>query len=134
MKNELTTSSSSVISANDAYKMAKITSQKIDIAEIHDAFSVCELMAVEDLSLTEKNTSASYVRNLFNTEDRKINPRGGLIGAGHPLGATGISQIVEITQQLQNKAKKRQISNAKKGLVHNMSAAATSSTVLILES
>jgi len=126
--------SSSVISANDAYKMAKITSQKIDIAEIHDAFSVCELMAVEDLSLTEKNTSASYVRNLFNTEDRKINPRGGLIGAGHPLGATGISQIVEITQQLQNKAKKRQISNAKKGLVHNMSAAATSSTVLILES
>ena len=134
MKNELTTSSSSVISANDAYKMAKITSEKIDIAEIHDAFSVCELMAVEDLSLTEKNTSASYVRNLFNTEDRKINPRGGLIGAGHPLGATGISQIVEITQQLQNKAKKRQISNAKKGLVHNMSAAATSSTVLILES
>ena len=134
MKNELTTSSSSVISANDAYKMAKITSQKIDIAEIHDAFSVCELMAVEDLSLTEKNTGASYVRNLFNTEDRKINPRGGLIGAGHPLGATGISQIVEITQQLQNKAKKRQISNAKKGLVHNMSAAATSSTVLILES
>ena len=134
MKNELTTSSSSVISANDAYKMAKITSQKIDIAEIHDAFSVCELMAVEDLSLTEKNTGASYVRNLFNTEDRKINPRGGLIGAGHPLGATGISQIVEITQQLQNKAKKRQISNAKSGLVHNMSAAATSSTVLVLES
>jgi len=50
------------------------------------------------------------------------------------LGATGISQIVEITQQLQNKAKKRQISNAKSGLVHNMSAAATSSTVLVLES
>ena len=134
MKNELTTSSSSVIAANDAYKMAKITPQKIDVAEIHDAFSVCELMAVVDLSLTEKNTGASYVRNLFNTEDRKINPRGGLIGAGHPLGATGISQIIEITQQLQNKAKKRQISNAKKGLVHNMSAAATSSTVLVLES
>jgi acetyl-CoA C-acetyltransferase len=133
-KNELTTLSSSIIAANDAYKMAKTTPKKIDVAEIHDAFSVCELMAVEDLSLTEKNTSASYVRNLFNTEDRKINPRGGLIGAGHPLGATGISQIVEITQQLQNKAKKRQISNAKKGLVHNMSAAATSSTVLILES
>ena len=51
-----------------------------------------------------------------------------------PLGATGISQIVEITQQLQNKAKKRQISNANIGLVHNMSAAATSSSVLVLES
>jgi acetyl-CoA C-acetyltransferase len=91
-------------------------------------------MAVEDLSLTEKNTGAEYVRNLFNTEDRKINPRGGLIGAGHPLGATGISQITEVVQQLQNNAKSRQISNAKMGLVHNMSAAATSSSVLVLES
>ena len=133
-KNELATLSSSIIAANDSYNMAKITPQEIDVAEIHDAFSVCELMAVEDLNLTKKNTSATYVRNLFNTEDRKINPRGGLIGAGHPLGATGISQIIEITEQLQNKAKKRQISNAKNGLVHNMSAAATSSTVLILKS
>ena len=91
-------------------------------------------MAVKDLSLTEKTTATEFIRNLFNTEDRKINPRGGLIGAGHPLGATGISQIIEITEQLQNRAKKRQISDAKKGLVHNMSAAATSSTVLILES
>ena len=133
-KNELTTLASTITAADNAYKMAKITPQEIDIAEIHDAFSVCELMAVEDLSLTEKNTGATYVRNLFNTEDRKINPRGGLIGAGHPLGATGIAQIVEITQQLQNKAKNRQVSNAKIGLTHNMSAAATSSTVLVLES
>ena len=133
-KNKLTTLSSSVMAANDAYKMAKITSQEIDVAEIHDAFSICELMAVEDLNFTEKNTGAQYVRNLFNTEDRKINPRGGLIGGGHPLGATGIAQIVEITQQLQNKAEKRQISNANHGLIHNMSAAATSSSVLVLKS
>ena len=53
---------------------------------------------------------------------------------GHPLGATGIAQTIEIVQQLQNKAANRQINNAKTGLVHNMSAAATSSTVLILES
>ena len=51
-KNDLTTLSSTVTASNDAYKMAKITSEKIDVAEIHDAFSVCELMAVEDLSLT----------------------------------------------------------------------------------
>ena len=133
-KNELPTLSSSIMAANDAYDMAKINSKEIDVAELHDAFSVCELMAVEDLNLTEKNTGATYIRNLFNTENRKINPRGGLIGAGHPLGATGISQMIEITQQLQNKAEKRQISNAKNGLVHNMSAAGTSSTVLILES
>ena len=64
-KNELTTLSSTITAANDAYKMAKTTPQEIDIAEIHDAFSVCELMAVEDLSLTEKTTGAMYVRNLF---------------------------------------------------------------------
>ena len=114
--------------------MANTNPNEIDVAEIHDAFSVCELMAVESLGLSKKTESAQFIRNLFNTENRKINPRGGLIGAGHPLGATGISQIIEITQQLQNNAKKRQVSNAKKGLIHNMSAAATSSSVIILQS
>ena len=133
-KNDLTTLSSSVSASNDAYSMSNTNPNEIDVAEIHDAFSVCELMAVEDLGLTKKTRASEFVRNLFNTENRKINPRGGLIGAGHPLGATGISQIIEITQQLQNNAQKRQITNAHKGLVHNMSAAATSSTVLILES
>jgi acetyl-CoA C-acetyltransferase len=133
-KNELTTLTSTKTAANTAYNMSKITSDKIDVAEIHDAFSVCELMAVEDLQLTEKSMGATFVRNLFNTEDRKINPRGGLIGAGHPLGATGVSQLIEITQQLQGKAKNRQVTNAEKGIIHNMSAAATSSTVLILSS
>ena len=63
----------------------------------------------------------------------KINPRGGLIGCGHPLGATGIAQTIEIVQQLQNNAEKRQVENTDVGLVHNMSAAATSSTILVLE-
>ena len=57
-----------------------------------------------------------------------------MIGAGHAFGATGIAQIIEITQQLQHKAKKRQIDNAKLGLVHNMSAAATASNVMVLQS
>jgi acetyl-CoA acetyltransferase len=75
-----------------------------------------------------------FVRTLYETQDRRINPRGGLIGAGHPLGATGIAQIEEIGQQLQGKSGKRQVSGAKVGLVQNMSAAATSSSVLILQS
>ncbi|MDC0193835.1 thiolase family protein [Candidatus Nitrosopelagicus sp.] len=133
-KNDLLNLSSTISASNDAYAMSNTNSNDIDVAEVHDAFSVCELMAVKDLGLTEKSSSTEFIRNLFNTGDRKINPRGGLIGAGHPLGATGISQIIEITQQLQNNAEKRQIPNVKKGLVHNMSAAATSSTVLILES
>jgi len=130
---DLSSMKSTIISAADAYKMSKKTHNDIDVAELHDAFSICEIIELEDLGLTRKGEGGSYVRRLHETDDRKINPRGGLIGSGHPLGATGIAQTIEIFQQLQGKAEKRQVDGAKTGLVHNMSAAATSSTVLILE-
>ena len=132
-KNTLEEIESTRIAANSAYKMAKIESKNIDVAEVHDAFSVCELMAISELGLVTNDKSGEFVRDLFNTENRMINPRGGLIGAGHPLGATGISQTIEITSQLQGKSDKRQISNANTGLIHNMSAAGTSSSIMILE-
>jgi acetyl-CoA C-acetyltransferase len=86
------------------------------------------------MGFCQKGQGAKFVRDLYETNNKKINPRGGLIGAGHPLGATGVSQVVEICQQLIGSAQKRQISGAKTGLVHNMSAGSTSSTVLVLES
>ena len=132
-KNILGEIESTRIAADLAYKMAKIEAKQIDVAEVHDAFSVCELMAISELGLTSNEKSGEFVRDLFNTENRMINPRGGLIGAGHPLGATGISQTIEITNQLQGKSDKRQISNAKTGLIHNMSAAGTSSSIMVLE-
>ena len=132
-KNNLEEIESTRIAAGLAYRMAKIESKNIDVAEVHDAFSVCELIAISELGITSNDKSGEFVRNLFNTENRMINPRGGLIGAGHPLGATGISQTIEITNQLQGKSDKRQISNAKTGLIHNMSAAGTSSSVMVLE-
>ena len=132
-KNVLEEIESTRIAADSAYKMAKIEAKQIDVAEVHDAFSVCELMAISELGITSNDKSGEFVRNLFNTENRMINPRGGLIGAGHPLGATGISQTIEITNQLQGKSDKRQISNAKTGLIHNMSAAGTSSSIMVLE-
>jgi acetyl-CoA C-acetyltransferase len=134
-KNEDLTSMKSVLqSASEAYDMSGKKASDIDVAELHDAFSICEIIELEDLGFVQKGTGASFVKTLYDTNDKKINPRGGLIGSGHPLGATGIAQTIEIYQQLQGKAKKRQIDGAKTGLVHNMSAAATSSTVLILES
>ncbi len=132
-KNILGEIESTRIAADSAYKMAKIEAKQIDVAEVHDAFSVCELMAISELGLTSNEKSGEFVRDLFNTENRMINPRGGLIGAGHPLGATGISQTIEITNQLQGKSDKRQISNAKTGLIHNMSAAGTSSSIMVLK-
>jgi acetyl-CoA C-acetyltransferase len=120
--------------AKIAFEMAKLNPKAIDVAEVHDAFTVCELMAIEDLGLVSKGEGRKFVKILYETDNRKINPRGGLIGAGHPLGATGVAQVIEATQQLQGEAAKRQVENAKVGLVHNMSAAATSATVLLLQS
>ena len=119
--------------AATAFKMANRNIRNIDVAEVHDAFSVCEPMALESLGFTNNGKGIDMIKELSGTDDLKINPRGGLIGSGHPLGATGIAQTIEITQQLQNCASKRQVENARMGLVHNMSAASTSSTVLILE-
>ena len=132
-KNILGEIESTRVAADLAYKMAKIEAKQIDVAEVHDAFSVCELMAISELGITAEDESGKFIRDLFNTENRMINPRGGLIGAGHPLGATGISQTIEITNQLQGKSDKRQIPNPRTGLIHNMSAAGTSSSIMVLE-
>lgn len=133
-KNDLTKLESTSAAAMQALSMAKITPNQVDVAEIHDAFSICELMILEDMDFVQKGHAGKYVMELYNTNNKRINPRGGLIGTGHPLGATGLAQIAEIASQLQSKSQKRQVESAKIGLVQNMSAAATSSTVLVLES
>ncbi|MFB5604298.1 MAG: thiolase family protein, partial [Candidatus Nitrosomaritimum aestuariumsis] len=116
-----------------ALQMSKHSVADVDVMELHDAFSVCEPMALDSLGITQEGKGMDMVKEVYETENTKINPRGGIIGSGHPLGATGIAQTIEITQQLQSVAGKRQVDNAKIGLVHNMSAASTSSTVLVLE-
>lgn len=132
--NDFTSMPSTAYASKIAFQMADIIPSQVDVAEIHDAFSICEIMALEDIGFAKKGFGTNFVKELFDTEDRRINPRGGLLGSGHPLGATGVAQVAEITQQLQNSADKRQVDNAQLGLVHNMSAAATSSTVILLQS
>ena len=129
----LTSMESTVIAGLSALKMSNHNISEIDVAEVHDAFSVCEPMALESLGFTKPGEGINMVQKLHEEDNFMINPRGGLIGAGHPLGATGISQTIEIVQQLQKTAGNRQTNNPKTGLIHNMSAAATSSTVLVLE-
>lgn len=129
----LTSMESTKLAGRDALKMSNQTTKNIDVVELHDAFSVCEPMILESLGFVDSGKGVNMIKELYETDNFKINPRGGLIGSGHPLGATGIAQTIEITQQLQSSADKRQVDNSKVGLVHNMSAAATSSTVLVLE-
>lgn len=131
---DLTAMQSTISSARVAYEMSKKEPTDIDVMELHDAFGICEIIELEDLGIAKKGKASQLVRQSYETHDRRINPRGGLLGCGHPLGATGVAQTVEIFNQLQTNAGKRQVDNARVGLVHNMSAAATSSTVLILES
>jgi acetyl-CoA C-acetyltransferase len=120
---------STKIASKEAFKKANLRPKDIDIAEIHDAFSILELLAYEDIGFIEKGKGSYFIKE----NQLPTNTRGGLLGCGHPIGATGIAQTCEIVMQLKNEAFGRQIKNCNRGLVHNMAAAGTSSSVLILE-
>ena len=123
---------SSFNAAQKAMSMAGILPDNVDVAEIHDAFAICEPMALEALKIADRGCGAKFSQELYETGNKMINPRGGLIGSGHPLGATGVAQVAEIASQITGFAGSRQVQEAKIGIVHNMSAAATSSTVLVM--
>jgi acetyl-CoA C-acetyltransferase len=128
---ELTRMDSTILAARDAYTMAKIEPAMIDIVEVHDAFTICEILAYEDLGFVEKGKGGRFAESIENASVN-VNTRGGLIGTGHPIGATGVAQATEVVMQLQNKAGKRQVKDCKNGLIHNLSAAATSATVVTM--
>ena len=117
--------------ARQAYTMARISPKDVDTAEIHDAFSILEIIGYEDLGFVKKGDGGKFVYQ----NKISINLRGGIIGCGHPIGVTGIAQTVEIFEQLTGKKRHNlQFKNYPKiGLVHNLAAAGTSGTVLILE-
>jgi acetyl-CoA C-acetyltransferase len=119
---------SAKIAARAAYKMAKVTPSQIDVVELHDAFTILEILAYEDLGFVAKGEGGKFV----NQKEIAINPRGGILGCGHPVGATGVAQTAEIAAQLSGKADKRQVDRCDIGLVHNLAAAGTSSTVMVL--
>lgn len=118
--------------AADALAAAGAEPSDIDVAEVHDAFSVCEPMALECARLAAPGKGLDMCRNMLETGDRRVNPRGGLIGSGHPPAATGVAQAAEVAAQLQGRAGRRQADGARTGMVHNMSAAGTSSAVLVM--
>lgn len=118
----------------DALRMAKIKASDIDVAEVHDAFAVCEPMIAEAVGMAPEGSGAKLIEGMFGTSERRINPRGGILGSGHALGATGIAQTVEVARQIAGTAGSTQVDSASNGLIHNMAAAATSSSVMVLGS
>ena len=106
--------------AQDAYERAGIGPGEIDFAEVHDCFSIAEVLRVEGLGLFEQGSYPWAVeRGEADINGRlPINPSGGLIGKGHPLGGTGVAQVVELVRQLRGESGDRQIEGAKVGLAH----------------
>lgn len=121
--------------AEIAYKMAGVGPEDIDLAEVHDCFTIAEIIVTEDLGFFEKGKGGEAVEQGLTKIGGKIpiNTSGGLKSKGHPVGATGVAQIVEITEQLWGISGERQVEGAKIGLAQNMGGSGASSTVHILK-
>ena len=119
----------------EAYKQADIEASDIDVAEIHDAFTIVELMSYEDLGFAKKGQGVKLIRDGTVTREGKlpVNPCGGLKAKGHPPSATGLAQVVELTNQLRGVCGDRQVNHPKYGLAQNVGGAGGTVVVNILK-
>lgn len=120
--------------AQQAYEMAGVGPGDIDVAEVHDCFTIAELMAYEDLGFAKPGEGAKLIRDRETYIGGKIpiNVDGGLLSKGHPIGATGGSQIRTIVLQLRGEAGETQVKGAEIGLVHNIGGVGIYGNVTIL--
>ncbi|MDZ7702292.1 MAG: thiolase family protein [Halobacteriales archaeon] len=126
------------VAAENAYEQAGIEDpvEEIDVAEVHDCFSISEIIEYEDLGWVEKGEGGRFVEEGRSALDGDIavNPRGGLLGMGHPLGATGVSQAVEIVDQFRGDVpKRRRVPDPDVGLTHNLSGSASVHSVMTFQ-
>jgi acetyl-CoA C-acetyltransferase len=134
-RKEICTLEATVHAAKMAYKQAGIQPKDIDLAEVHDCFTIAEILAIEDLGFVKKGEGGKAIDKKITTLNGEIpiNTSGGLKAKGHPVGATGVAQVAEIVAQLQGEAGKRQVKDAKIGLTHNIGGSGASCLIHILE-
>ena len=113
---------SAVKAGQDAYQMAGVTADDIKVAQVHDCFTIAEIMAYEDLGFCRKGEGGKLIadRQTYIGGKIPVNIDGGLKAKGHPIGATGVSQTYEIAKQLRGEAGERQVPGADIGLTHNV--------------
>ena len=123
------------MAAKKAYERAKLSPKDIDVAEVHDCFTIAEIVAIEDLGFFEKGEGGRAVKEGRTDLDGEvaINTSGGLKACGHPVGATGIKQAVEIVWQLRGEAGERQRKDAEIGLTHNVGGTGATAVVHIFK-
>ncbi len=121
--------------AKKAYKDAYTKPEDIDVFEVHDCFTIAELVVIEELGIVERGKSGAAVEAGITRLSGKIpvNTSGGLKSKGHPVGATGTAQIIEIVEQLRGDAGDRQVTDARLGLAQNMGGSGGSCVIHILE-
>ena len=131
----LTSLPSAVEASRQAYKMAGIGPNDVDVADVHDCFTIAEILAIESLGFCDVGAGGKF------TESGKtalkgsipVNTSGGLKAKGHPVGATGIAQAIEAVFQLRGEAGKRQVGGAQVGLTHNVGGSGATCLVHIFQ-
>jgi len=135
-RESLTSLQAAKLAAQTAYKMAQVTPDDIDVAEVHDCFTIAEIIAYEDLNFCPTGKGGTLVESGETRLDGRlpVNTSGGLKAKGHPVGATGTAQAYEIYLQLTGQADNRQVKNAQVGLTHNVGGSGATATVHIYRS
>src|SRR6202790_774350 len=133
-KNDITTFRAVAAAAQKAYKMAGVSAQDIQFAEVHDCFTIAEIIATEDLGFVKKGEGGPYALAGCTrlTGPLPINTSGGLKSKGHPVGATGVGQICDLVYQLRGEAGERQLARHSLGLAQNLGGSGATAVVTIL--
>src|SRR5438874_4592544 len=133
-RRQLTAFTATRMAAREAYAMARFGPERVDLAEVHDAFAPFELISLEDLGLVPPGKAGRATLDGDTALDGRlpINPSGGLKARGHPLAATGLAQVVECVWQLTGRAGERQVSG-RVGLAHSIGGLATNNWVTLVE-
>ncbi len=132
-REDMTTLRATRLAAAQAYKAAGVEPDDIDVADVHDCFTIAELIATEDLGFFQKGEggeAAADGRTALDG-DVAINPDGGLKAKGHPVGATGVAMAYEMFKQLRGEAGGHQVSDVRYGLVHNVGASGATVVVQV---
>jgi acetyl-CoA C-acetyltransferase len=135
-RSSLTSIPSAKLAADKAYEMAGVSASDVKLAEVHDCFTIAEIIATEDLGFFEegKGGKAAEEGQTSRTGSKPINTSGGLKSKGHPVGASGAGQVVEVWKQLRGQAGDRQLSgNPDLGLTHNVGGTGQTCIVNIFE-
>ncbi len=131
----LTSLNATKVAAKEAFTQAGVKPSDVDVAEVHDCFTIAELMAMEDIGFCEKGKSGAMIEAGETKIGGRIpiNTSGGLKACGHPVGATGVKQVVETTWQLRGEANGRQVKGADIGLTHNVGGSGATAVVHLLK-